>query len=103
MNNTNRDHPGGNRGEDDGSGLDLVQLDLGNVSNTGGGRFVFRQWHVGTRDNALRGADNKYAIIGNFDEFQQENNRDESHGRGYVAMMIKDFGSPPKSLIIIAI
>ena len=98
MNNASRDHPGGSRGEDDGSGLNPVLLDLGNISNAGGGRFVFRQWHVGMRENALGGADNKYAIIGNFDEFRQENNRDESHGSGYIAMRIKDFGGDPKGM-----
>ena len=98
MNNTNRDHPGGSSGGDDGNGLEPTHLDLGDVSNAGGGRFVFRQWHAGTRENALGGADNGYAIIGNFDEFRQEDDRDESHDRGYIAMMIEDFGGDPAGM-----
>ena len=39
MNNTNRAHQGGSSGGDDGSGLEPTQLDLGDVSNAGGGRF----------------------------------------------------------------
>ena len=92
MNNTNRADQGGSNGGDEGSGLQPTQLDLGDVSDAGGGRFVFRKWHAGTMKNALGGTDNGYTIIGNFDEFRQENNRDESHGRGYIARMIEDFG-----------
>ena len=43
-------------------------------------------------ENALGGIDNGYTIIGNFDEFRQEDDRDESHGRGRIAQMIEDFG-----------
>ena len=43
-------------------------------------------------EKCARGADNGYTIIGNFDKFRQEEDRDESHGRGYIALMIEDFG-----------
>ena len=42
--------------------------------------------------NTPGGIDNGYTIIGNFNEFRQEDDRDESHGRGYIALMIEDFG-----------
>ena len=58
--------------------------------NAGGGRFVFRKWHSGTTENALGPPNNGYTIIGNFDEFRQDDDRDESHGR--IAQMIEDFG-----------
>ena len=41
IDNVNIDQPAGSYGEDYGSGLDQVQLDLGEVNNTGGGRFAF--------------------------------------------------------------
>ena len=63
MNNTNRAHQGGSSGGDDGSGLEPTQLDLGDVSNAVGGRFVFRQWHAGMMENALGGADNGYTTL----------------------------------------
>ena len=115
MNNPNRGDRGGSSGGDEGSGLQPTQLDLGDAStaggsrseftkwhsgttgnalggNAGGGRFVSRKWHSGTTENALGGPDNGYTIIGNFDEFRQEDDRDESHSRGRIAQMIEDFG-----------
>ena len=48
MNNTNRADQGGSSGGDEGSGLQPTQLDVSDVSNASGGRFVFRKWHAGT-------------------------------------------------------
>ena len=67
-------------GSEEGSGLDPVRLDLDNLmsdetqphetGNPGGERFAFRSRHDGTRENALLETNNKYAIIGHFNQFR---------------------------------